>query len=402
MPLFKYKAKDKKGNDLSGRIEALNMDVAAKILNEKDLIVISIKQASRFKLLERFLHAFDTIPLKDLLFFLRQLSVLISADISLVKSLRIIEKQISNKALRAVVLEIADDVEGGARLSDSLERHPKIFNSFYVNIIRSGETSGKLDEVLNYLADEQEKDYDMLKKVRGAMIYPAFIFSGLIIVGIVMMVYVVPKLASVLEESNVQLPLSTRILIGTSHFFLHYWWLLLLGLGALVFLFGVLIKTKTGKKYWDNFKLRLPLVGPLLQKIYLVRFVRSFSTLISGGVSVVNSLEIVIHIIDNTHYQELFQRAIKGVQDGRPIAEEFFQDKFIPPMFSQMLAIGEETGRITFVLGKISDFYSREIQNVMKNLMTIMEPFIMVVMGVAVGIMVAAIILPMYNLASAV
>ncbi|MEA2088511.1 MAG: type II secretion system F family protein [Patescibacteria group bacterium] len=401
MPIFNYKAKTKKGAEIHGKIEAININVASKILSERELTVVNLKRKRRIKFFDKyFSKLFNKIPVKDLLFFLRELSVLISANISLIQSLHIIEKQIENKVLRGVILEVADDVEGGSKLSESLSRFPDIFDGFYINIIKSGETSGKLDEVLNYLTEEEEKNYDMMKKLRGAMIYPAFIFTSLIAVGIVMMVFVVPKLAGVLEESGAELPITTRILMGASDFFTNFWWALLIGFLFIFFVFNVLVKTKKGKLYWDILKLNLPIAGSLLRKVYLVRFARSFITLMVGGVSVVKSLNIVLNVVDNAHYQNLIARTIKEVEDGRAIAGEFFNDKYIPPMFSQMMSIGEETGKIPFVLKKIADFYTLEIDNTMRNIMTIMEPFIMILMGLAVGVMVAAIILPMYNLSS--
>ena len=401
MPIFNYKAKNKEGSDIIGKIEAININVASKILSERGLTVVNLKRKRRIKFFDKYFGKFfNRIPVKDLLFFLRELSVLISANIPLIQSLHIIEKQIENKMLRGVILEVADDVEGGSKLSDSLGRFPDIFDSFYINIIKSGETSGKLDEVLNYLTEEEEKNYDMMKKIKGAMIYPAFIFTSLIVVGIVMMVFVVPKLAGVLEESGAELPMSTRILMGASDFFTNFWWVILVGAISIFFIFNVVVKIKKGKLYWDIIKLNLPIVGSLLQKIYLVRFARSFITLIIGGVSVVESLKIVLNIIDNEHYKNLIARTIKEVEDGRAIVGEFFDDKYVPPMFSQMMSIGEETGKIPFVLEKIADFYALEIDNTIRNIMTIMEPFIMIIMGIAVGTMVAAIILPMYNLSS--
>lgn len=401
MSIFNYRAKNKEGRDISGKIEAININVASKILSERELTIINIKRKRRIKIIDQyFSRFFNKIPMKDLLFFLRELSVLISANIPLIQSLHIIEKQIENRILKGIILEVADNVEGGSKLSDSLAKYPDIFNSFYVNIIKSGETSGKLDEVLNYLTEEEEKNYDMAKKLKGAMIYPAFIFTALIGVGIVMMIFVVPKLAGVLEESGAELPITTRILMGASDFFVNFWWTILIAVIVLFFIFNVVVKTKNGKLYWDILKLNLPIAGNLFQKIYLVRFSRSFITLMVGGVSISKSLDIVLNVVDNAHYKNLIERTIKEVEDGRAIAGEFFNDKYIPPMFAQMLSIGEETGKIPFVLKKIADFYSLEIDNTMRNIMTIMEPFIMIIMGLAVGVMVAAIILPMYNLSS--
>lgn len=401
MPFFEYKAINAKGVKIFGQVEAVNLDVAANILDEKGLIIIDVAQYRKIKFLEKYIDGLiHKVSVKDLLVFLRQLSVLISANISLVQSLRIIEKQTENKTLKPIITVVADEVEGGNKLSDSLSCYPKIFSTFHINIIKSGETSGKLDEVLNYLADEQEKDYEMMKKITGAMIYPGFILSSLLVVGVVMMIYVVPKLTAVLIESGTELPPTTKILIKTSDFFTNFWWAVLIGLIVLFFIFRVVVKTKNGKKYWDTLKLYAPIFGKILRKIYLVRFARSFITLISGGVTIVASLEVVTKVVDNSHYQDLVQRTIHEVKDGRSIAGEFFNDKFVPPMFAQMLAIGEESGNITQVLGKVTDFYTREIEDTMGKIMTIMEPFIMILMGLAVGVMVAAIIMPMYNLSN--
>lgn len=401
MPFFEYKAINANGVKIAGKVEAVNLDVAANILSEKDLTVINVRQHRKIEFLKQYIERIlNRVSVKDLLVFLRQLSVLISANISLVQSLRIIEKQTDNKTLKPIIIAVADEVEGGNKLSDSLSCYPEIFNNFHINIIKSGETSGKLDEVLDYLADEQEKDYEMMRKITGAMIYPAFILSSLLIVGVVMMIYVVPKLTAVLIESGTELPATTRILIKTSDFFTNFWWAALIGIAVLFFIFKVVVKTKKGKYYWDISKLHAPIFGKILRKIYLTRFARSFITLISGGVTIMASLEVVLKVVDNAHYQKLIQRTIREVRDGRSIAGEFFNDKFVPPMFAQMMAIGEESGRITQVLGKVTDFYTREIEDTMGKIMTIMEPFIMIVMGLAVGIMVAAIIMPMYNLSN--
>jgi type II secretory pathway component PulF len=291
-------------------------------------------------------------------------------------------------------------VEGGAKLSAALGRHPDAFDDFFVNIIRSGETSGKLDEVLNYLADQQERDYDLIAKIRGAMIYPIFIVSGLVIVGTLMMIFVIPQLTAVLEETGTTLPIATRILIGTSHFLVNFWWLMLIIVFGLVFAFRVLVKTKQGRYYLDSFKLRVPVFGKLFQEIILVRFTRSLHTLTTGGVSLTKSLEIVSVVVDNVVYKELIKETSREVEDGNPIATVFLRSKEVPIMVSQMLNLGEKTGRLDEILDKLANFYSREVSNMVANLVTILEPLIMMLMGAAVAILVSAIILPMYSLAS--
>lgn len=373
--------------------------MAAEILADRQLTLLSLKE-ERMSISQRSLKILNRVKVKDLVVFSRQLSVIVSATIPLVQGLRILVNQTESPVLKTVISEVADDVEGGAKLSAALARHPNVFDGFFVNIIKSGETSGKLDEVLNYLADQKEKDYDLMSKIRGAMIYPIFIVGGLVVVGGLMMIFVIPQLTSVLKETGVDLPLSTKILIAVSDFFVNFWWLLLLFVGFIAVLFRLAIKTNSGRWYWDLLKLRLPIFGKMFQEIILVRFTRSLYTLVTGGVSLTKSLEIVSDVVSNSVYQELIRETAREVEDGNSMASVFLQSKEVPPMVSQMLNLGEKTGRVDEILEKLANFYSREVSNMVANLVTLLEPLIMMLMGVAVGVLVSAIILPMYNLAA--
>jgi len=398
MAVFKYKAFDEEKTQKSGMIEAVNKEMAVEMLQEEELTIVFIEELPAVRKFS--LAFFQRIKSKDLVIFSRQFSVMISANVAMIQALKILVEQTSSEKLKNIISEIADEVDGGARLSDALAKRPNVFSNFFISVIRSGETSGKLDEVLNYLADEMEKDYDMMSKIRSAMIYPIFVLGGLFIVGIIMMVYVVPKLTGILLETGATLPLSTRLVIGTSNFLSNFWWIILIVLVGLIVALRFYIKSPWGKKQFDFFKLKLPIFGKLFRLIYLVRFTRSMNTLIVGGVTISNSLKIASEVVDNSIYQELIEQTIKEVEDGNSISSVFLTSKEIPRMVSQMLNVGEKTGKLDIMLERITNFYGREIANIVVNLMTLMEPLIMVIMGVAVGIMVAAIILPMYNLAS--
>jgi len=400
MPYFRYRTIDQQNEISDGMIQAASADLAADMLTDRGLTVLSLDE-EKVSFWERSLKVLNRVRTKDLVIFSRELSVIVSATIPLVQGLRILVNQTESQILKIVLSEVADDVEGGAKLSAALSRHPEIFSGFFVNIIRSGETSGKLDEVLNYLADQQEKDYDLRSKIQGAMIYPAFIVFGLLLVGTLMMIFVIPELTSVLSEVGTDLPLSTRILIATSNFLSSFWWLIVLILISLVVALHLVIRTKKGRYYWDYFLLKLPVFGRLLQKIIMVRFTRSLHTLLSGGVSLTRSLRIVSDVVGNSVYRDLVDQTTKEVEDGNPIAAAFLRSDEVPLMVSQMLNLGEKTGRIDDILDKLSQFYTREVNNTVSNLVTLLEPFVMVLMGIAVGILVSAIILPMYNLASA-
>jgi type IV pilus assembly protein PilC len=400
MPVFNYKALNENKETVSGLVDAHNEREASEIVMEKGLFILSLSKEAEGKA-NKLLNFFEKVKGKDLVIFSRQFSVLISANVAIVQALKILIDQTPNMKLKKVVSSIADDVDGGAKLSEALNKYPSYFTNFYTSVIKSGETSGKLDEVLNYLADEMEKDYDMTSKIKGALMYPAFVLTGMTAVGVLMMVYVMPKLTDVMSETDMELPISTKIIIAISNFLINDWWILIiLGVGGF---FGIkyFLKTEKGQNLWSYIKLHTPVFGNLFQKIYLVRFTRSMHTLIIGGVTIVESLKISAAVVDNATYKKLIEESAKEVEDGSPLSAVFANSPDVPRMVSQMLSVGEKTGRLDVILEKISDFYGREIDNIIANLMILMEPIIMVVMGVGVGIMVAAVILPMYNMANA-
>ncbi|MFH1112201.1 MAG: type II secretion system F family protein [Patescibacteria group bacterium] len=398
MSLFEYQAKNIEGQTVRGMVEAVSRDVAVEILTDRSLTPIYINEhrASRFSWLASM--QISHIKNKDIVIFSRQLSVMASATLPIVQSLHILEKQTVNPKLKVIVSEIADDVEAGAKLSSALAKYPDVFSNFYINMITSGETSGKIDEVLSYLADEQEKNYDLTSRIRGAMIYPAFILSGLVIVGGVMMVYVVPKLTAILKEAGTELPLSTKMLIAVSSFLASFWWLMIILLFGGFTLLRFYTKTPRGKHLWHMIQLKLPIIGTIYKHIYLVRFTRSMYTLVVGGVPLTKSLEIVSTVVGSAVYENLIKRTIKEVEDGNSIASILSQSPVVPAMLSQMMIVGEKTGRLEEIFKRLSDFYTHEVDALVSNLVTLLEPMIMLVMGVAVGFIVASILLPMYKL----
>lgn len=398
MAIFKYKAFDSNKKLQEGMVEASSRKYVEEILKEKGFSIINILETGGKKKIN--LGFLNRVSGKDIVIFSRQFSVLISANVAMVQALKILVDQTNNVNLKMIISGVADEVDAGSSLSEALGKRPDAFSNFYISVIKSGETSGKLDEVLDYLADEMEKDYDMMSKIKGAMIYPAFVLSSLVVVGAVMMIFVVPKLTVILTESGAALPITTRILIGTSGFMAKYWWLLLAAIAIFIAVFRWYVRRPYGGRQLDFIKLRLPIFGRLFQLIYLVRFTRSMNTLIVGGVTISNSLKVASEVVGNRIYQELIEETIKEVEDGNSISSVFINSKTIPKMVSQMLNIGEKTGKMDIILARITDFYGREVSNIVTNLMTLMEPLIMVIMGLAVGVMVAAVILPMYNLAS--
>lgn len=402
MQFFDYKARDPQGRLLEGVVEAPSFDVAEGLLRERDIIVLSLRQGRKKVLFQGTLSFLNRVPFRDVVIFARQLAVMISAGIPIVRALRVLSKQVSNTTFQIIIEDIAEDVDGGAKLSTTLARYPQIFDNFFVNMIRSGETTGRLDETLNYLADQKEKDYDLRAKVRGAMIYPAFIVFAMFLVGILMMVFVIPNLTKVLIEAGAELPIMTRILIGTSDAMVNYWWLMLIIAAILFTLYRMAYRNERGRYVLDGIKLRIPIMGRLFQKIYLTRLTRSLSTLILSGVPIIPSLEIVGELVGNEVYRKLTLDTIKEVEDGKSIATLFAKHASVPMMLSQMMSIGEQSGRLDQIMGKLAEFYNREVENAVANLVALIEPLVILVLGAGVGLMIVSILLPMYQVTSTI
>lgn len=399
MPLYDYVARNRSGEEVRGVVNADTPEFAVSTLTDRGLLDVQTSDHVRIATVESLLEKLKRISRRDIVIFARQLSVLVSADVPLVKSLRALINQTSNTRLQKVLESVADEVEAGAKLSDAMAQQTT-FSDFMVNMIRSGETSGRLSEVLEYLADQEEKDFDLTAKIRGAMMYPAFIVTGLSIVGFVMVTWVLPKLTDVLAETGAQLPLSTRILIGVSSFFQNWWWLVIIAVVGSIVGIQFAIRQPLGRAAWDAAKIRMPIFGGLFKRIALVRFARSMETLLAGGVDEVTALGIASNVVGNATYRDILLRTQKEVEDGNSIVTVMSGNKAVPVMLVQMLAVGEDTGKIREVLRRLAAFYNREIDNMVGNLVTLIEPLIMVLMGVAVGTMVAAVILPMYNIAN--
>ncbi len=400
MATLKYKVKTTDGRAQAGIIEAENANIAQEALAERGMEIISLEPYKESVGSIDVMAFLNRISPRDLVVVSRTLSVMVSASVPLTESLRNISRQTDNPRLRKLLTDVASEVEGGGRLSDALEKYPKVFSGFFVNMIRSGETSGQLSEVLEYLADQQEKDFDLAAKLKGTMIYPTFILSAMFVVGFIMMSFVVPKLVAVLKEANVELPVTTRILIATSNFFENFWWLILIILAVFIMSIRVFVKTPEGKLLWDTVLLRLPIFGKFFQRVYVVRFSRSLATLIKGGVDMVSALEIVADVMDNEVWRRLTQETIREVNDGNPLTSAFEHNPVVPTMMVQMLAVGESTGQTHNVLLRLSAFFTREIDNLVANLVSMIEPVILIVLGLGVGVMVSAILMPLYNMSS--
>lgn len=398
---FSYQARTPQGDVRIGVVEAVSREVAIDILQRSNFIIIDISESAQAAPLSRNLISFFKrgVPKKEVVIFSKQISVLFQAKVPLIESLKTMMEQTSNQTFKDALLDIAKSVDAGAPLSKSLAAHKNVFSDFYVSMVRSGEASGKLEEVFDYLADGMEREYYMGKKIKGAMTYPAFIVSAFIGVMFVMMIWVVPNLTSVLKETGAELPFLTRVVIAVSDAFKDYWWAILLGIVLTVAGTGYWTQTPAGRKIWHSIQLKLPIFGGMLQKFYLARFADNLSVLIQGGLPIVQALEITSEIIGNDIYKGILKDTIEEVKRGNTISSVLRTRKEIPIMVSQMIFVGEESGRLDSTLKSVSVFYQKEVAVMIDSIVTLIEPIMILLLGVGVAILLVAILMPMYDVA---
>lgn len=395
MLTFTYEARNAAtGQKIKAQVQAENEHSAATLINEEGLTPLSIKLEKSYGR-----RRFARIKTKDKVLFSRQLSTLINAGLPLVQSLRNVAEQTTNKSLKVVINQIISDVEAGSAFSVALEKHPKVFNRVYISMVASSEASGTLDKGLERLAYQQEKDADLVSKVRGAMIYPLVVLMVMMAVILFMIIKVLPQVQVIYAGlPNVSLPLVTRMLLAVSNFVTHDWWIVLIVLGVLGFFGTRWAKTLGGRRIIDKLKMRAWPIGRLYMKMYMARFARTGETLVGSGVPLIHVLEITADAVDNVHIGDSLKRAIEKVKGGKSLSESISGDPNFLELVPNMLHIGEASGAIETMLAKVADYYEKEVDNEIKTISTIIEPVLMIIMGIMALIIVAAILLPIYGL----
>lgn len=400
---FKYLSVAKNGEEQVGNIEADSHEKAVEILQKYDFTLVSVDRVSELFSLSGLIGKFHKgVSSKKLVMFSKELSILISSGVSLVEALRIQYEQEESKRFKDQISAMSAMVEDGYSLSATLSRFPDTFSDFYINIVKSGEVSGKMQESLLHLADYVEKRYLLSSKVKNAMLYPAVIMMGFLGVGMAMMVFVVPQLVAIFRENAVELPLPTRILIFVSDAMVNNFALLVLI--AVFFLVVVrrYLKTPAGKAKVDIFVLSVPPFNELFKKYYLARFADNLAMLIGSGVNIVNALEISASVAGNDVYKKIILESVEDVKVGGSIAYAFENNKYVSPMISKMLNIGERTGKIDAVLKDVADFYTKEVDIAVDGVTAIIEPILILFLGGGVGLLVAAIIMPIYQMTESI
>lgn len=393
---FKYQSRTKTGELQVGVVEAVDKQAALNTLAEHELYVLSMEAV----LEKKSVNFFNKVHLKDVMVFTRQLSTLIESELPLGRAMQILHEQTKNPTLKEAIFQIYQDIESGLSLSQALERQSAIFSDFYVNMVRSAEVTGGLENSLSFLATYLEKEVEWKGKISNAMIYPMVLLVMFIVVAGFMVVTVFPQIQPLFEDSGAELPLVSQIMFGAGNFIMEKWWMILIIASALGYIIFDYFHSPEGKQVGGQLLLHTPIFGKLYRKIYITRFAQSFSILIQGGIPVAQAIEIAGDTITNFVYKSLFADMSQGVKEGAQFSDLLLaRQDYFPSMVGQMTAIGETTGRIDDMMVRISNFYEREVNTTMGSLSELLQPLLLIVMGLLVGALFASIMLPIYNLA---
>ncbi|MCX6703122.1 MAG: type II secretion system F family protein [Candidatus Zambryskibacteria bacterium] len=401
--LYTYKALNQEGGVKEGTIDTITIDSAISALQKQGLIISFIKPVEDKKDILSFeFNFFSGVSNKDIVVLSRQMATLFDAQVSALRIFRLIGGQVESVLLRKTLAQVSDDLQGGLSISASLGKHPKIFSDFYVNMVRAGEESGKLDETFNYLADYLDRTYEVTAKAKNALVYPIFVIATFFGVMILMLTVIIPKIGTMIKDSGQEVPFYTKIVLAFSDFFVHYG--IFLGIGVAIFLFGVYkySQTSEGARYLGQLKLELPYLGDLYRKLYLSRIADNMNTMILSGIPMLRALEITSSVVDNEIYKNVLDSSLNAVKGGMSLSNSFAQyDQQIPGIMVQMIKVGEETGELGNILKTLAKFYQREVTNAVDTLVGLIEPIMIVSLGLGVGVLLASVLMPIYNIASA-
>jgi type IV pilus assembly protein PilC len=397
MLTYAYTARDSASNkQVKSTVQAESERAAAKLLIAQGMVPLDITEQSEKQ--SFFSRLANRITTKDRVIFTRQLATLINAGLPLAQSLHTVTEQTDNKRLKAIAQDIITNIEGGNSLADSFARHPKVFNHVFIALISAGEASGTMDKALERIADQQEKDAEMLNKVRGALVYPGIVLFVIMGVIVFMLLTVVPQIERLYIDLKQSLPTVTAVMVAMANFMTNFWWIVLLMVGAAIYFGKRYVETDQGRKTLDTLKMRIPLFGTMFQKLYMARFARTGETLMSTGVPMLEMLRIASESVNNVVVGASINRAAEKVKGGKALSLALKGDEYILPLVPQMISIGEQSGGIDKMMGKAASFYENELDNTIRSISTAIEPILMVVLAAVAGVMVAAILLPVYGL----
>ena len=396
MNSFRYTAKDVKGQTVTGVVQAASEEEVADILHKRELIVVLIELTKAA--LTKNKTADKKVKLDDLVIFSRQLATMIDAGIPLVNALGILAEQIENENLRGIIGSVRSDIEAGISFCDALAKHPAVFSELFINMVKAGEASGMLNQILDRLATFMEKQAALNRKITSSLVYPGVVVSMAILITTVLLLKVVPTFKGIFDSLGGTLPMPTQVLIFVSDLLRKYFLYTVLAIGAGIYLFKNYLKTEKGKYQFDKQILKFPVFGPLLSKLAVAKFSRTFSTLVKSGVSVLSALEIVSKTAGNKVVEEAVINCSKSVRNGEPISKPLAKSGVFPPMVTRMISVGEQTGQLEKMLSKIADFYDDQVDAAASALTSLIEPLVIAFLGVVIGGIVVALFLPIFKI----
>lgn len=401
MPTFAYKIKSTEGKTEKGTTIAGDYTEALLKVRKLGGVVMEITEA-KTKGAEKGANSRHSLPLKERIIFTEQLAVMLNAGITLVQALKGLAEETNSKNLRIILIQVIADVEGGMPFSTSLAKHPRSFSTIYSQMVHSAEKTGNLADILNKLTIQQQKEYDLRGKVRGALIYPAIVSMLLIGVLIMVITFILPKLTVLFKDGNVALPLSTRMLLGLSDFMIHDWYICIALLVGFIFGFKYFVSTSKGRIIWDRTKIKIPVLGSFLKKSYMARFTQSFASLAEAGVPVLEVFQTVRGVVGNAIYEMEIDKIAKDVENGIKVSVAIRKSKYFPAMIGQLVSVGEQSGDLAGIFTVLGQFFDKEVDTMAKNLSTLLEPIIMIVMGAVIGFVLVSVLQPIYGLVNAV
>ncbi len=397
--LFSYRAIDQTGRATTGSIDALTMEVAIASLQKRGFTLEAIAPGAATPLWQRNIAFWRRVSGKDVVLISQQVATLFEAQVSALRIFRLLSVETENPILKEILLAVADDIQGGSSISRALGKHPAVFSSFYVSMVRSGEESGKIDRSFSFLADYLERTYEVTAKAKNALIYPIFVVITFIGVLVLMLTTVIPSVRDILAQSGQEIPVYTRIILGVSSFFVAYGWLLLIVVAVGGLFFWRFARTPAGRVFMSTLRIRIPYIGALFKKLYLSRIADNLHTQLSAAIPIVKALEITGEVVDNTVYEDALKHAVEGVKNGSSIANALSQSSIIPGILIQMVKVGEESGELAKILETVARFYRREVSNAVDTLVSLIEPALIIVLGLGIGFLLAAVLIPIYNIA---
>lgn len=398
--LFKYKVINQAGVEESGSIDAQTIDIAVSSLQRRGLVITTIHPADEKTGLNMNLAFFERVKLKDVVILSRQMSTLFTSQVSALRIFRLLSTEAENVPLRKVLMQVSDDIQGGSSISTAIAKHPKVFSNFYVNMVKAGEESGKLDETFQFLADYLDRNYEVTSKVKNSLIYPIFVIATFIAVMVLMLTVVIPKITSILVDSGQEIPIYTKVVIAISSILVNWWiplLIVLLGIGFVLWRYG---QTEPGQYAFSALKIHTPYLGNLFRKLYLSRIADNLNTLLSSGVPVVKAMELTSTVVDNKIYEAIITKSLEDIKAGTALSDAMGKYKEIPGIMIQMMKIGEESGELGNILKTLAKFYQREVMQAVDTLVDLIEPAMIVMLGLGVGILLASVLIPIYNISA--